>query len=156
MKDIIVSENNKKITLNKIKKFRTKYNIEIDKEYEKFLLDKNGGFINLGYVIFLDSKDRDNYIHTVEFYDFERLKEILNIDLEDRNNIDCMGHLVLNEKMLRIGESNLGFDLCLSYSKDNFGKIYYIDDPHENEFIFLANSFDELINRFEECPERLF
>ena len=137
-----------------LNEFKLKYKIKLENIYEKFLLDKNGGFINSNYVLYL-GLNKEDYIHTVEFFNFERLEEILNIDLEDKEYEDRTGYFILKSKMLRIGQTNLGFDLCLSYSKKNFGKIYYIDDPHENEFIFLADNFEDFISRFEECPEMM-
>lgn len=156
MKDIIINDDYKKVTLKNLANLEEKYNLDLEEKYKNFLLNKNGGYINLNYVFYLDENDKDNYLHTVEFYSFKRLKDVLKINLKNKNDEYSIGYLLLKNNMLNIGQSNLGFELCLSYLKENFGKIYYVDDPHESEFVFLANSFDEFINGFEICPERLF
>jgi hypothetical protein len=151
MKQILLkNDDNIKISLSEIENFEKKYNLIFESKYKNFLLNENGGEISSDYVFFYGKKTSHNCIQTVTLYNLERIEEVHNITLDDKDDLESSNYLFLKNKMLTIGDSNLGFSLCISYSKEDFGRIYYIDD---DKFIFLANNINEFINNFEDCPK---
>ncbi|MFN4149920.1 MAG: SMI1/KNR4 family protein [Candidatus Sericytochromatia bacterium] len=153
--ELIKNRDHIKVSFEKIEKFENTYNLKLETKYKKFLLDENGGSISGYYIFCHDKNDNLNFIQTVELYTLERLEEVHNITLTNKDYKYKNYYLFLKKKMLTIGYSNLAFSLCICYSKKDFGKLYYINDVHDYKFIFFANNIDDFINGFELCPEEL-
>lgn len=140
-------EEKTKIFQKDLEEFENYFKIELAIDYKNFMIENNGGSVDSNYLYYL-SYDLDDYLHIIEFKNMESLYESENLVREYEDL-----YFYKENNMLRIGDSNLGLDLCICYSKENFGKIYYIDDVHDYKFMLIANSFDEFMNGFEYKPD---
>lgn len=140
------AEEKTKIFEKDLEEFENYFKIELSIDYKSFMLENNGGSVENKYLYYLSNED--DYMEIIEFKNLEILYESQKLveEYEDLN-------LYKKNKMLRIGDYLSGNSICLCYSNENIGKIYYIDDVHDDKFILIANSFDEFINGFEYNPD---
>lgn len=149
----------KNLSIENIEEFERVFLFTISEQYKQFLLCYSGSTIDADFKYFISKDDENNYINYISFLNLESLYEWQELVNEisrqpiDNNYTDL--HIYKNNSMLKIADANIGnVILCICYkNNEDFGKIYSIDDIHEQEFILLATNFDEFINNFEYIPE---
>lgn len=150
-----IIEKNNQIFIEDIKELESKYNILLSDEYKEFLLNINGGKPNSNMAF--NSIDKFIEPFTImEFYDIERLDEILEYVKNDTEEFLLNGEDPLNvfylcseNKMIEIGETYSDWCIYICYSEKNFGEVYCADLTHDDGFTLLSNSFYDFINNFE-------
>lgn len=158
MKLEIIKENDN-ITIKDIEDIENKYNVFFPNDYKDFLLENNGG-IPQELMVFKSINDRIKPFIMFALHSLKELKEILQFVKDDTEGFLASSKDDFNpyyqyyqNKMVEIGETAINFFIYICYSEENAGKIYCADLIHDDEFILLANSFDEFINNFEPVTE---
>lgn len=105
-------------------------------DYKNFLLQTNGGIPVLRE--FLVPQWGSSAVHV--FFGFQRLKA------DDLNwNLDQFDDLV-DSGVIPIGTDPSGNRICLGFSKEANGKIYFWDhEGSSDELIFLSESFSDFV-----------
>ena len=149
-------------TLEEIQTFENKFNIKLPQDYQDFLLENNGGQIDLSeselaFVYQIRDKRTNEIILGCYMPNFKSLKSIEeSLIYLEKNPEDCY---YLVETMKR-GVLIIGFEepleISIGFKNYNFGKVYrsgFTGAWFNNELQLLANSFTEFINGFEEEQE---
>ena len=143
---------NKPISENDIESFENRFKLKIPKDFRDFLLKTNGGIPEEKILDFQDHYI-DDYLKVMEFFSLEKIADFFESieeeGLNNSNDLFLMYSKYYKYKMLIIGEFYDNLFLCISYSEDNFGKIYYSDHEHEDDFSPICDSFTEFIEGFE-------
>lgn len=136
---------NEKISNEDIEIVENKYNFTFPKYYREFLLKYNGGKPN---ELLFNHKFKVNEFSSLS--SIESFLEDVKKDMEsDEEDYMLWFYKFGKEKMIIIGEIGwVDLDLCVCYSNDNNGKVYFIDSVHEDEFYLLTDNFDDFINSF--------
>ncbi|EAY28641.1 SMI1/KNR4 family protein [Microscilla marina] len=139
-----LSKTNTTITQQDIDNWEQKEGIVLDKTFQRFLLEYNGGVpthrqTHVG--------DLDETIIVNSFFSLEQIQE------------ECKKYKnILPEHLLPIGFDELGNRICISKETTNNGGIYYYDlrwDLEDDETpevfqYFLANSINTFINQLQD------
>lgn len=138
----IVYNSNDKVSLEKIKEFETKYNINLPIQYREFLLEYNGGNVKPN-VFKISDEEGETAVNTLyglgiaEHYD-----ELSNV-------FDSL-YGEICEEFISIGDDSGGNQICLGIEGNYLGKIYLLHDVEEieemNNMIFISNSFNDFLN----------
>ena len=122
-------------SIEKIKEFERDYELELPEEYKKFLLLNNGGTPDKVYYI------ENNADLVVNFFlSLGSKKFSLEEYIEDWREDKFPGQFV------PIGEDAFGNIICISFSAETKGQIYFFD--HETtDMRFIAPSFQHLLEK---------
>ncbi|MFN4149922.1 MAG: SMI1/KNR4 family protein [Candidatus Sericytochromatia bacterium] len=145
----------KTTTLEKIEQIESKYPIKIPIEHKNFLLNLDSPLRYLDKKYYMVEYGSDKYIKISELYDINKIYEFIEY-FQDGNKEDSLDDYELEffeKKLYNIGETYEEFDLCISYSDENYGKVYFTNMIHDNETTFLANNFDEFMLKLTTNPD---
>lgn len=152
---------NKQISLKVIEKVEKNFNISFPNGYKDFLLKTNGGRVQ-ECMVFKSNNERVEPFEVREFSSLERVEELLGYIKEETDEFILNNeneelflsfYKYFKNKMFIIGETYTSFDLSICHSGENIGKVYCVDNVHDDEFLLLANSFDAFMNNFEPVTE---
>lgn len=153
MKELILEDKNKDISLDEIKIFLNEFSLKLPKSYVDFIWNHNGGYPSLSAY---GNPYEDGV--AIEVFccldpDYDRKKYIPGKLISVNDIIDS--HQVLEKNLppylFPFGLDAGGGYFCISTKKDDFGEIYmfYMDGTCE-EPVYLCDSFEEFINNLED------
>ncbi|MGB0868176.1 MAG: SMI1/KNR4 family protein [Flavobacteriales bacterium] len=153
MKEVILEDKNKDISLDEIKLFMNEFNLKLPKGYIDFISKQNGGYPSLsafgnpnedGVVIecfyCISLNEYDYYTNEIQILPS---REIIQIHQIIEQNIPS--------DLYPFGYDTGGAKFCISTRDEEFGEIYmfYMDGTSE-EPVYLCDSFEEFINNLED------
>ncbi|MEK7434946.1 MAG: SMI1/KNR4 family protein [Cyanobacteriota bacterium] len=141
MKPVLVDQG-KNLTKKNIESFEKKISQKLPNDYKEFLLENNGGSIEDNYYNYFYYKEDENIFIGVFF----PLDEIFNA-LDDYDFIDGF-----DKNWAIIATGGEDYRLFMSLDEIDFGHIYFAnitDENVEKDYIFITNSFSNLINNIE-------
>lgn len=149
---------NKNIDLSEIIKIENKFNIVFPNDYKSFLLKYNGGKTNkVGFKN--NDKLIDGPLKIMNFYSLNRVVDFIeeikkkNEDIEEDSDWEYYWEYYAKENIIIIADTYSQVFICIGCNKNNFGKIYYKEHDHGEEFVLLANNFTEFLEGFEFLEE---
>jgi hypothetical protein len=136
------------ITWQQIERLEEKIQHTLPMDYKEFLMENNGARAH-GYEIKFQRKYHNEYEEVSAFViEIRTVQSLLgSVCVEyDEENPDR------KYLMITIGASG-GDGMFFSLNEETYCWIYWADMTHEGEFIFVAKTFTEFINRFELNPD---
>lgn len=173
---IEIVEPNEKVSIEEINDLESRFDFKFPDDYKEFLLQYNGGeptnglaflndysigplhvydFFSLSYVqehleyIEEDVKSYKEFIESIKEHNenYEEVIESIQDEIEEYKS-DLKHYVFAENHMIIIADTFNNVLLCICHKGENLGKIYWIDEIHNDKFNLLANSFDEFINGF--------
>ena len=154
-----IIEKNEQISLKDIETIEKKFNFSFPDGYKSFLLENNGGKPQ-EYMAFKSNNERVEPFEIMEFSSLERVEELgyskdeIDNFLKNNDYMSLPFYKYFKNYMFIIAETYTDFFISICHHGENRGKVYCIDDIHDDEFLLLANNFDEFMNNFEPVTER--
>ncbi|MFN4151256.1 MAG: SMI1/KNR4 family protein [Candidatus Sericytochromatia bacterium] len=160
-----ISKPNEKISIEDIRYLENKYKISLHKDYIYFLLETNGGNVDIN-CYFITKKRALKEINELEiryFFSLEELDNILKMlkrkpseDLQPEYLFYSVG---LKNNIIPIADHFSGDIYIFMDMSATESKVYYVDtELHDDDLMLIDKSFKKFINSFElwEKPESEF
>lgn len=121
------------LTEQDLRHFENKYKLKLPKIYRELILENNGGYPEKDYF-----EGRKVYFLPIKYGGFT---------IEDSLNLSDSNYLPKGFFPFSDG----GIKFCISLNKDNYEKIFFLDETGEYELV--ADSFEDFMNELSDNPD---